>query len=257
VIFVGTSGWQYDDWRGRFYPEDLPKRRWLARYSTRFSTVEVNNSFYRLPSGHTFARWREESAPGFLITVKASRYITHIRRLRDAADSVELLFSRARRLGPKLGPVLYQLPPRFPADLERLEVFLSVLPTDVRAAFEFRDPSWENEDVHAALDRAGAAVVLADRPRARVEDVVTGGWSYLRFHEGGRGPDGAGYSREKLRRWADRIIGLPATDVFVYFNNDRGGAAVRDAGTLAKLLRKRGADVAEPARERGGTCDEA
>src|SRR6266571_5361396 len=138
MIFVGTSGWQYRDWKGRFYPSDVPQREWLAFFSRRFHTVEVNNSFYRLPSDETFARWRGESADDFVFAVKASRYITHIRRLRDCRDPVRLFWSRARRLGKKLGPVLFQLPPRFPADTDRLRGFLKVLPGSMRAAFEFR-----------------------------------------------------------------------------------------------------------------------
>ncbi|MBI4261640.1 MAG: DUF72 domain-containing protein [Actinobacteria bacterium] len=239
MILVGTSGWQYRDWRGVLYPEGLPQRRWLAHFSARFPAVEVNNSFYRLPTEETFVRWREESADGFTFAVKASRYITHSRRLREAEEPVRLFLDRARRLGGKLGPVLYQLPPRFPADLDRLEGFLRALPGDVRAAFEFRDRSWDRDGVRAVLDRVGAAWVLADSPGARVEDHVTGGWSYVRLHRGGHGSAGADYAREKLRRWADRIAALPARDVYVFFNNDPTGAAVRDARTLLDLLAER------------------
>ncbi len=234
AVLVGTSGWQYDDWRGRFYPPDVPKRSWLGFLAARFPTVELNNSFYRLPERDTFARWRAETPDGFVVAVKASRFISHIRRMRDCREPVALLWERARGLGPRLGPILFQLPPRFPADLERLRGFLRVLPRSMRPAFEFRDPSWERDDVLDALDGAGAAFVLADRPGARVQDVVTGGWAYLRFHQGSE--HGPGYSREKLRRWARRIEALPATDVFVYFNNDAGGAAVRDALSLSAML---------------------
>jgi len=239
AVLVGTSGWQYDEWRGRFYPSDVSNRAWLGYFASRFPTVEVNNSFYRLPTAETFARWREETPAGFVVAVKASRFITHIRRMRDCRDPVELLWTRARKLGPRLGPVLFQLPPRFPPDHELLDRFLRVLPSGMRAAFEFRDPSWWTEDVLRTLDGAGAAFVLADRPGARVADVVTGGWAYMRFHQGReRHP---GYTREKLRRWSRRISALPAEDVFVYFNNDTGGAAVRDAATLTGMLRRRDA----------------
>ena len=128
TVWVGTSGWQYASWKRRFYPKDVPQRRWLEYFSARFPTVEINNSFYQLPKEESFVRWREESAGGFVITVKASRYITHIRRLRDCRDPVRVFWSRARRLGRKLGPVLFQLPPQFGVDLERLESFLKVLP---------------------------------------------------------------------------------------------------------------------------------
>ena len=246
-VVVGTSGWQYRDWRGRFYPKDLPQRKWLPFFSERFPTVEVNNTFYNLPREETFTAWRETSADGFLIGVKASRYITHIRRLRDPADPLELLWSRCRLLEGKLGPVLFQLPPNFPADLDRLEALIGVLPRGMRAAVEFRHPTWKGDAVHRLLDGAGCALVLADRPGARVEPTVTGGWSYIRFHQGSAsGPD---YSRDKLRRWADRIAGLPASEVYVYFNNDPGGAAVRDARTLTELLSGRDVEVRGPRSE--------
>jgi uncharacterized protein YecE (DUF72 family) len=235
-VLIGTSGWQYDSWRGRFYPPDVPKRAWLPFFAEHFPTVEVNNSFYMLPKPSSFERWRDETPDGFVITVKANRYITHIRRLRECRDAVQTFWERARLLGPKLGPVLFQLPPRFAADPELLRGFLGVLPDGIRPALEFRDRSWERDDVYELLDGAGAAFVLADRPGARVPGVVTGGWSYVRFHQGR--PGIADYPREKLRRWARRIAGMPARETFVYFNNDPGGAAVRDAMTLTAMLRE-------------------
>jgi uncharacterized protein YecE (DUF72 family) len=236
MIHVGTSGWQYKDWRGVLYEDGLPQDRWLERYAQVFSVVEVNNSFYRLPERATFEGWRRRTPAGFTFVVKASRYLTHIKRLRDAEVSVKLFWERATGLGDKLGPVLFQLPPKFPADVARLREFLSSLPAEMEAAFEFRDPSWIRDEVFASLDRAGAAFVLADRPGFRGPLVVTGGWSYIRFHQGSRvGPD---YRRDKLRRWAERIATLPARDVWAFFNNDHGGAAVRDALFLRDLLEK-------------------
>lgn len=235
-VLVGTSGWQYSSWKGAFYPAGVPQRAWLRFFAERFPTVEVNNSFYMLPKATSFERWRDETPEGFVVTVKANRYITHIRRLREARDAVQTFWSRARLLGPKLGPVLFQLPPRFVADVELLRDFLAVLPEEMRAAFEFRDGSWERDQVYELLDRAGAAFVLADRPAARVPDVVTGGWSYVRFHQGR--PGIADYPREKLRRWAARIATMPAERTYVYFNNDPGGAAVRDAASLTAMLRE-------------------
>jgi uncharacterized protein YecE (DUF72 family) len=246
VIVVGTSGWQYRDWRGAFYPEKLPQRRWLEYFSQRYPTVEVNNSFYVLPKPETFARWREQTPPGFVVTVKASRYITHIRRLRDADEAVDRLMANARSLGEKLGPVLFQLPPNMRADVELLRSFLAGLPGDVRPAVEFRHETWDTDQTREALDEAGAALVLPDRPGRFVEPWVTGGWSYVRFHQGGHGPGGHDYPREKLRRWADRIASMEAREVWVYFNNDPTGAAIRDADTLVGLLRDRGADIAPP-----------
>lgn len=244
TVYVGTSGWQYESWKGRFYPHGLVKARWLEYFSQRFATVEVNNTFYRLPDAETFRRWRRESAAGHVMAVKGSRYLTHVRRLREPADSLRLFWSRARNLGAKLGPVLWQLPPDFPADVARLRVFLERFPRGMRAALEFRHASWDTDEVRELLDEAGAALVLADRPGARVRDVVTGGWAYLRLHQGRRAAPG--YPRPKLGRWADRIAALPAPDVFVYFNNDADGAAVRDAATLTDLLEERGVEVARP-----------
>lgn len=246
MILVGTSGWQYDHWRGVLYPEGVPKRAWLQRFAEVFPTVEVNNSFYRLPAAETFGKWRKETPAGFLFAVKASRFVTHIRRLRDPKDPVDLFWSRVRGLGDKRGPVLFQLPPRFKADAALLQAFVDVLPKDMEAAFEFRDRSWETDGVYAILDRAGSAFVLADRPGARVPRVVTGGWSYIRFHLGQ--PASSGYTREKLARWADRIAELRAERTYVYFNNDGEGAAVRDARTLTELLEAGGARVNGPRR---------
>ena len=245
MIYVGTSGWQYASWKnGAFYPKGVPQRAWLEHYVSRFPTVELNNSFYRLPDERTFAGWRSRVPKGFVFVVKASRYITHVRRLRDSSDPVELFWARATGLGDRLGPILFQTPPTLKADDRLLSDFLSVLPTGMRAAFEFRHDSWRHDEVFDLLDRAGAAWVLADRPRWRVPLVVTGGWSYVRFHQGR--PSRPGYSADKLRTWADRISALPATDTFVYFNNDPQAAAPRDALRLMDLLHKRGQAVAPP-----------
>jgi uncharacterized protein YecE (DUF72 family) len=246
MIFVGTSGWQYEDWRGRFYPSDLPKKKWLEHFSAQFPTVEVNNTFYRLPGPETFVRWREGSADGFGFTIKASRFITHIRRLRDCGEPLRLLWSRCSGLRTKLGPVLFQLPPRFPAEPDRLRTFCTQLPKGMRAAFEFRDRSWETAEVFEILDEAGAAFVWADTPGARIPDVITGGWVYVRFHRGGRVRPG--YSKVKLGRWADRLTSARAQETFVYFNNDTGGAAVHDARILTELLRTRVPDVRGPGK---------
>lgn len=242
--FVGTSGWQYASWKGRFYPTGLPQRRWLEHYATRFPVVEVNNTFYMLPKEATFDRWRQESPDVFVFVVKASRYITHIRRMRGAKDSVDLFWSRASRLGSKLGPVLLQFPPNLTADVGLLRDFLPLLPKEMRAAFEFRDGSWWRDDVFEALDEAGAAWVLADRPGAKVPLIVTGGWSYVRFHQGRR--THPAYSSSKLSAWADRIAGLDAKEVWAFFNNDPLGAAPKDAERLLGLLERREVDVAAP-----------
>lgn len=245
MIYVGTSGWQYRSWKGPFYPNEIPQRLWLRHYATRFPTVEVNNSFYMLPKEATFDRWREESPKGFIFVVKANRYITHIRRLRDSKESLDLFWSRATRLGDKLGPVLFQFPPSFRADAPLLEEFLGLLPAGIQAAFEFRHDSWRADEVCELLDRAAASWVLADRPGWRVPLIVTGGWSYIRFHEGQ--PSHPAYTPAKLRTWADRIAELPARDTWIFFNNDPLAAAPADAARLVDLLEQRGMEVA-PAR---------
>jgi uncharacterized protein YecE (DUF72 family) len=252
IVHVGTSGWQYRDWRGVLYPRGLPQGEWLSHFAATFETVEVNNSFYRLPERATFERWRRQTPPGFVVTVKASRYVTHILRLREAEDPVDTLWERAKGLGPRLGPVLFQLPPRFPADPGRLATFLGTLPRPMRAAFEFRDPSWHTEEIHRMLDEAGAALVWPDRPGSRFTLPLTGGWGYVRFHQGRSStPD---YDRRKLRRWADRIAAVAAREVFVYFNNDPGGAAVRDARAFRTLLEQRGVPVATLRPEQRATA---
>ena len=163
MIWVGTSGWQYRDWRGRFYPSELPQERWLAWYADRFPTVEVNNTFYRLPERSAFERWREQTPSGTMISVKVSRYLTHTLRLRDPREPIERLWARAEALGPRLGALLFQLPPRFTAEPERLRAVLSFVPAGVEAAFEFRDPSWDRPEVYRVLEERNAALVWADR----------------------------------------------------------------------------------------------
>ena len=232
MIRVGTSGWQYDDWRGNFYPEDLPKRRWLELCSRRFPTIEVNNTFYRLPQRGTFERWRGETPEGFCFTVKASRYLTHVRRLADPEEPVQRLWERALGLGPRLGPVLFQLPPNYKLDIDRLTGLLGVLPPSMRPALEFRDASWDVPEVHELLDRSKAALVWAD-PGPIARQRVTGGWLYLRFH---RADSSWEYGTDRLRPWAERIAGSDAEEIFVYFNNDPGAAAIRDADTMIDLL---------------------
>ena len=244
MITIGTSGWVYPHWKGLFYPSDLKEKECFTYYAARFPTVEINNSFYRLPAEQTFRNWRAQAPPGFCYAVKASRYITHLKRLKDPKEPVALFWSRARLLGETLGPVLFQLPPRFPSDPQRLDAFLKTLPPEIKPAFEFRDLSWETDEVFGLLDAAGAAFVYADRPSARVPDVVTGGWAYIRFHQGAKLHPG--YPARKLERWAGRIASLNAKDVFVYFNNDTLGAAIRDAQKLSELLARRGFDVVKP-----------
>jgi uncharacterized protein YecE (DUF72 family) len=238
-VRVGCSGWNYRDWRGRLYPEGLPQRRWLARYATRFDTVEVNSTFYRLARPAAVARWLEETPPGFLFTIKSSRYLTHVRRLRDTGQGVERLYAGIEPLvgSPKLGPVLWQLPENFHRDDDRLGAVLEALPPG-RHAFEFRHRSWFCSEVFGLLHTFGAALVIGDDARRPLpSSPLTTDWTLIRFHFGSRGRRG-NYSDRELRAWADRIRELRGdAEVLAYFNNDWEGFAVRNGVRLKALLR--------------------
>jgi uncharacterized protein YecE (DUF72 family) len=259
VILVGTSGWQYRDWRGRFYPDKLPQRAWLEWYASAFATVEVNNAFYRLPERGTFENWRKRTPGDFVVTVKMSRYLTHIKRLRDPREPVARFLDRADGLGGKLGPVLLQLPPSLRADIDLLDAVLAEFPARVRVAVEPRHPSWWVPAARDTLRRRGAALCWADRLGRPVTPLWrTADFGYLRLHEGRARPR-PGYGRRALGTWLDRVADTfePGCDTFVYFNNDPGGAAVRDAITLAGLARRRGVEVtrAAPGRSGGASPD--
>ena len=243
-VLIGTSGWQYAHWRERFYPRGVPQARWLEHYAERFDTVESNNAFYRLPERSTFEAWHRRTPDGFVMAVKMSRYLTHIKRLADPEEPVERYMGRVRGLGSKLGPVLIQLPPSMRADVARLERTLSLFPTDVRIAFEPRHASWETEEVRTLLEERGAALCLADRRGLLGADWRTADWGYVRFHEGRAEPRPC-YSGDELRGWAERIAALwgPRADVFVYFNNDPLGCAIRDALRFAECLREVGLEA--------------
>jgi uncharacterized protein YecE (DUF72 family) len=232
---VGCSGWSYEHWRGVLYPEKGSTSRWLEIYAESFDTVEVNASFYRLPARKTVARWAETAPDGFCFAVKASRYLTHIKRLRDLRPGIALFGERIEPLADagKLGPLLWQLPARFHRDDERLAGALAELPTG-RHAFEFRHDSWFVDDVYALLREHGAALVVADRSGSKPPPLVdTASWWYVRFHHG-RGRNG-NYTRAELRRWAERIRGEKG-DVYVYFNNDWEGFAVKNARAFRNLV---------------------
>ncbi|MEU0561613.1 DUF72 domain-containing protein [Dactylosporangium sp. NPDC006015] len=242
MMLIGTSGWQYRDWKGRLYPADLPQRCWLEHYATTFGTVEVNNAFYRLPERSTFEAWRERTPDDFVVAVKASRYLTHVRRLRDPEEPVRRLMDRAGGLGGKLGPVLLQLPPTMRLDVAALDATLAAFPAGVRVAVEPRHETWWVDEVRQVLDARGAALCWADRHSRPVTPLwTTGGWCYLRLHEGRAAP-WPRYGRSALDTWAGRLADSCA-DSYVYFNNDPGGAAVEDAVTFAHLARRRGQDT--------------
>jgi uncharacterized protein YecE (DUF72 family) len=248
-LLVGTSGWQYRDWRGVLYPERLPPRAWLSHYAASFGTVEVNNAFYRLPERAVFARWRDQTPAGFVMAVKASRYLTHVRRLRDPGEPVARLVERAEGLGDRLGPFLLQLPPNLRAEPDRLDACLRAFPAAARVAVECRHDTWWSDDVRRVLERRGAALCWADRggrPLTPLWD--TAGWGYVRLHDGTASPRPA-YGRTALGTWLDRIAGTwrldpGGADAHLYFNNDHGGAAVRNARTVVRMAARRGIPTA-------------
>jgi uncharacterized protein YecE (DUF72 family) len=239
-VRVGCSGWNYDDWRGRLYPEGVGPARWLRRYTEVFDTVEVNSTFYRLPSTSAVARWAQQTPPDFVFAVKASRYLTHVRRLREVAGGVELLFERIESLirSGKLGPVVWQLPPNFRRDDDRLGAALSALPPG-RHCFEFRHPTWFDDPVYELLREHRAALVIGDHPRWPFQaHELTADWTLVRLHQGRRGRRG-NYSARELVEWADRIESWrERAEVFVYLNNDWEGFAVENARRLKRLLRR-------------------
>jgi uncharacterized protein YecE (DUF72 family) len=234
-MLVGTSGWQYADWRGVLYPPGLPQRLWLERYAECFDTVENNNAFYRLPARETFVSWRDRTPARFVMAVKASRYLTHIKRLKDPEEPVARLLGRAAGLGAKLGPVLVQLPPNLPADPALLAACLRAFPAGVRVAVEPRHESWWTAEVRDILAAHGAALCWADRLGRPLTPLWrTADWAYVRFHEGAARPR-PGYGDAALASWIRRIgdAWSEHDSVYVYFNNDPGGAAVRDAVRFA------------------------
>lgn len=242
TVHVGTSGWQYSDWRGVFYPERLPQARWLEHYATRFATVEVNNTFYRLPPPETFASWAERTPPDFVVALKASRYLTHVKRLKDPEEPVERFLSHVTPLGDKLGPVLVQLPPTLQAEPRRLARTLAAFGGRVRVAVEFRHLSWFTEPVYELLSRHRAALCLADRDSRLITPVRrTAPWTFIRFHTG-RGVPFPCYGRTALgsraRLLAERFEATD--DVFAFFNNDPHACAPRDARRFAAAARRRG-----------------
>jgi len=238
AVFIGTSGWQYASWRGAFYPEKLAQRQWLEFYAAQFQVVEVNNTFYQLPKPESVRRWAAATPPDFIFVTKMNRFLTHIRRLREPEPTVERYFDVMRELGPKLGPVLLQLPPNLEFDPEALRGTLSTMPRDVRVAVEFRHASWSTPATRDLLAEHGAAPCVADRKNEVVTPSWrTADWGYVRLHQGTGSPSSC-YTPEAMQAWAQRIADEwdEGSDVFVFFNNDAHCCAVRDAATLAGAL---------------------
>jgi uncharacterized protein YecE (DUF72 family) len=239
TVHIGTSGWHYKHWLGDFYPPRYPPAKMLAWYAREFHTVEINNSFYRLPEGQTFRDWATTVPPGFLFAVKASRFLTHMKRLKDAEDPINLFFSRARHLGPHLGPVLFQLPPKWKADPGRLRDFLEVLPNKHSYTVEFRDDSWYAPEIYRLLQQHNVALCLHDWHSAPWEQKLTADFSYVRFHGMGGRYEG-NYPDHMLKAWASKIQNWATrlSQIYLYFNNDVGGHAIRNARTLRDAVGK-------------------
>jgi uncharacterized protein YecE (DUF72 family) len=241
LIRIGCSGWNYAHWRnGVFYPPRLASKSWLGFYARVFDTVEINMTFYRLPKVEAVRRWVEQTPEGFLFAVKASRYMTHIKRLKDVRAGLEPFLERLEPLlgGPKMGPMLWQLPPNFRRDDERLAEALTALPPG-RHCFEFRHESWFRDEVYDLLRDHGVALVIGDRPEVHAFQSfeLTTDWTFVRFHAGSRGERG-NYAESELREWAERIRGWSdrGVDVHAYFNNDWEGFAIQNGIRLQELL---------------------
>lgn len=246
--YVGTSGYQYNHWKGVFYPEELPRNRWFDYFRSRFATVEINATFYHLPKKKTFATWREKGTGGFVYTLKYSRFGTHVKKLKDTPETLSRFLENAEPLFPVLGSILVQLPPGWKKDAQRLKDFFDAAPDRIRWALEFRNPSWLCDEVYAILEENNSALVIHDHIKPHPE-VVTADWTYLRFHGGEVGT--GGYSPRQLSTAADTIRDHASAgrDVFVYFNNDWDGHAVFNAGDLIRSLQERGVEVLLPSSE--------
>jgi uncharacterized protein YecE (DUF72 family) len=236
-VHVGCSGWVYRHWKGGFYPNGLPQKRWFEHYASKFDTVEINASFYRLPLPSTFVGWREKAPPGFRYAIKVNRFITHMKKLLDCEAEVNRFIELARLLGPTLGPLLYQLPPSLHKNVERLDAFLSRLPKDLEQVVEFRHKSWYDEEVLALLDRHGIGFVSHDLKGLVSPRWASGRTAYVRFHGAG-GKYWGRYSDEALLEWTDWLIEQRSSgkSCWCYFNNDIHGHAIEDARTLKSMV---------------------
>ena len=237
VVRIGTSGWHYKHWLGLFYPPKLAPKEMFRFYALHFDTVELNNTFYRQPRPETFESWRDNSPDDFLYAVKGSRFITHMKKLKEPETATQKFFDGAERLGDKLGPVLFQLPPRWRVDTERLSEFLAALPPEHRYVVEIRDESWLVKEVYDVLREFNTAFCIHDLSHMRTPIEITAKFTYIRFHGPGAAKYRGSYSGSALREWADRIRDWSASnvDTYVYFNNDIGGHAITNAKTLKQL----------------------
>lgn len=236
-VHIGTSGWNYKHWKGPFYPQDLSSKQWFDYYAGQFHTVEINNSFYRLPAHKTFAQWRKNAPEAFFFSVKASRYITHIKKLKDPREPLARFMDHVRELGEKLGPVLFQLPPRWRCNPDRLSAFFEAVPEDCRCAMEFRDETWWDPRVYEILRAHNAAFCIYELAGQQTPPEVTADFVYIRLH----GPEEAyqgRYDDETLAAWAASIRDWVSDglSVYCYFDNDENGYAARNALRLQQML---------------------
>lgn len=237
-IRIGTSGWHYKHWLGPFYPSQFTTSQMFQFYAHRFETVEINNSFYQLPSATTIESWRDAAPEQFLFSVKASRFITHMKKLKDPPSSFAKFFARVDLLGEKLGPVLFQLPPRWKVNVDRLREFVSALPTEHKYVFEFRDESWLVQPIYDVLRDYNAAFCIHDFADMKIPCEITSDFTYVRFHGPTSTKYAGSYSIAQLRHWAKWFDerGAELNEIYVYFNNDPAGAAVKNALTLKRLV---------------------
>jgi uncharacterized protein YecE (DUF72 family) len=239
-IYIGTSGWQYKHWKGTFYPAGLKAKDEFSYYCGQFDTVELNNSFYRLPENSSFTKWKKTTPDDFLFSVKASRFITHMKKLNVDKQSIRIFFTRAGKLKEKLGPILFQLPPQWKVNTERLEQFLSRLPKHHRYTFEFREHSWYGDDVYSLLKKYNCAFCIYELEHHLSPLEVTADFVYVRLHGPGNKYQG-NYSLRRLTTWAMRCAEWQQQkkDVYIYFDNDQAGYAAFNAGALKKLVKNK------------------
>lgn len=237
-VRIGTSGWHYQHWRGPFYPVDLRSSGMLEFYLNHFNTVEINNSFYHLPLDSTFHNWRRLAKPGFCFAVKGSRYLTHMKKLKDSQSGLQRFLARVELLEEKLGPILFQLPPNWACNAPRLAEFLGALPQGHRYSFELRDPSWHVPEIYELLSRHNAAFCIYELAGFRSPMPLTADFAYVRLHGPGEKAYQGRYDRRTLGRWRDRIRKWQSElkAVYVYFDNDQAGYAVQNALQLRKIV---------------------
>lgn len=237
AVHIGTSGWNYKHWIGRFYPTGLPQKKWLAYYADHFETVEINNTFYHLPQLTTFANWRDSVPPQFFFAVKGSRFITHMKKLKEPKTSSEKFFHGVSRLEQKLGPILFQLPPSWRVNLDRLAMFLEKMPLNHQYVFEFRNETWLHPEVYKLLRAHNVALCIHDFRRQQSPREITADFTYVRMHGPTEAAYWGSYSLRSLRSWAWQIKKWQQNlEVYVYFNNDVEGCAVKDARRLKEML---------------------